>query len=216
MFLTRTACLGANSSLWTKFRLAEEHLVREAWRTLGFRSTADPHPLRYTSGASPNRTLPISGDEMDQSSWLWLCLAAYAIHVLEEFVFNWQSWAQHVLKLPARWTDFYITNSVVVVLGIVAAMIVHQLPRVALGFAGLMLINAVFFHIVPFVATRGRFSPGLITAVILFLPLGTLTIRAAHLGIGAAFEILGVGAALMALPIVFLKLATMPYFNQDR
>ena len=36
------------------------------------------------------------------SLFLWLCTAAYAIHVLEEFVFNWQSWARHVLHLPAR------------------------------------------------------------------------------------------------------------------
>jgi ABC-type glycerol-3-phosphate transport system substrate-binding protein len=47
---------------------------------------------------------------------LWLCLAAYGIHVLEEFVFNWQSWARNVLHLPARWEDFYVTNALVVVL----------------------------------------------------------------------------------------------------
>jgi hypothetical protein len=44
--------------------------------------------------------------QMSNSSWLWLCLAAYAIHVLEEFVFDWESWARRVLKLPARWADF--------------------------------------------------------------------------------------------------------------
>ncbi len=40
-------------------------------------------------------------------------------------------------------------------------------------FAALMLINAVFFHILPVIRTKGRFSPGLATAVVLFLPLGT-------------------------------------------
>lgn len=35
---------------------------------------------------------------MSNSSWLWLCLAAYAIHVLEEFVFDWESWARRVLN----------------------------------------------------------------------------------------------------------------------
>ena len=153
---------------------------------------------------------------MSNSSWLWLCLAAYAIRVLEEFVFDWESWARRVLKLPARWADFYITNSLVMILGIVAAMIVAENPILALGFAGLMLVNAVFFHIVPFVVTRGRFSPGLITAVSLFLPLGVLTIRAAHLTIRADLEIIGVGALLMAVPIIFLKLAAKPYFDQNR
>jgi hypothetical protein len=149
-------------------------------------------------------------------SLLWLCLAAYGIHVVEEFVFNWQSWARNVLHLPARWEDFYVTNALVVVLGIVAAMVAPQWPTLALGFPALMLINAVFFHIAPFVWTRGRFSPGLLTAVVLFLPLGLMTMRAAHPDGAQIACALGIGAALMATPILFLKLATRPYFDQDK
>ena len=54
---------------------------------------------------------------------LWLCVSAYGIHVLEEFTFDWQSWAWGVLKLPARWSDFYLTNVLVIFLGIVAVEI---------------------------------------------------------------------------------------------
>ena len=147
---------------------------------------------------------------------LWLCTAAYAIHVLEEFVFNWQSWARNVLHLPARWEDFYITNALVVVLGGVAANIAPRWPILALGFAGLMLINATFFHVAPFLWTRGRFSPGLITAVVLFFPLGIATMRAGHLDAIGLAEAFGIGALMMATPIVFLKLKDKPYFNQDR
>jgi hypothetical protein len=150
------------------------------------------------------------------SSCLWLCTAAYAFHVLEEFVFNWQSWARNVLHLPARWEDFYITNSVVIVLGVVAAMIAPRWPVLALGFPGLMLINAVFFHVAPFLWTRGRFSPGLISALALFLPVGIVTMSAAHVDAAGDAEALGVGALLMAVPIAFLKLKSEPYFNQDR
>ncbi len=95
-------------------------------------------------------------------------------------------------------------------------MIFPERPILALGFAGLMLINAILFHIVPFLLTRGRFSPGLITAVVLFLPLAVLTLRAAHLTAGEDFEALGIGALLMAIPIAFLKLAAKPYFDQNR
>jgi hypothetical protein len=147
---------------------------------------------------------------------LWLCVSAYGVHVLEEFVFNWQSWARNVLHLPARWEDFYITNALVIVLGVVAVMIAPRWPLVASGFPFLLLINALGFHIAPFCWTRGRFSPGLITAVLLFLPLGIVTIRAAHLDLGSLVGAAGVGALLMALPIVFLKLDTRPYFDQDR
>ena len=150
------------------------------------------------------------------SSLLWLCTAAYAVHVLEEFVFNWQSWARHVLHLPARWEDFYITNALVVVLGVVASIIAPKWPILALGFVGLMLINATFFHIAPFLWTRGRFSPGLFTAIVLFFPLGIATIRAGHLNAIGLAEVFCIGALLMATPIVFLKLKDKPYFDQDR
>jgi len=113
----------------------------------------------------------------DLSSLLWLCVAAYGIHVLEEYVFNWRAWARSVLKLPAEWNDSYITNALVIVLGIVSAMTATQWPILALGFPALMLINAVFFHIAPFLVTRGRFSPGLLSAVLLFLPLSIFTLR---------------------------------------
>lgn len=107
-----------------------------------------------------------------------------------------------------------------IVLGAVAAILVQSLPAVGLGFPALMLINAVFFHIVPFVHTRGRFSPGLITAVILFLPLGLGCYwQALHEGmLGAATTVVSllIGAALMAAPVVLLSLRGKPYFRQDR
>jgi hypothetical protein len=150
------------------------------------------------------------------SLFLWLCVAAYAVHVLEEFVFNWRAWARSVLKLPAEWNDFYITNALVIILGIVAAMIARQWPALALGFPSLMLINAVFFHVVPFVWTGGRFSPGLITAVLLFLPLSIVTIHSIHPNPSQIASALGIGLLLMAMPIVFLKLASRPYFDQNK
>jgi hypothetical protein len=153
--------------------------------------------------------------EQEMTSLLWLCLAAYGIHVLEEFVFNWRSWARNVLNLPARWEDFYIANALVVVLGVVAAMIVPRWPVLSVGFPALMLINAMFFHVAPFLWTRGRFSPGLITAVILFFPLGIMTIRKAELAPPQIASAFAVGLLIMATPIVFLKLAARPYFDQD-
>jgi Protein of unknown function with HXXEE motif len=145
---------------------------------------------------------------------LWLCVAAYGVHILEEFVFDWQNWALNVLGLPVRWSDFYITNALVIVLGIVAAEVGPVWPAIALSFPALMLINATFFHVAPFAWTRGRFSPGLITAVLLFFPIGIEAIRTANVGGGDLAIAFGIGAALMATPIVFLKLKVRPYFDQ--
>ncbi|MGD0404744.1 MAG: HXXEE domain-containing protein [Candidatus Acidiferrales bacterium] len=145
---------------------------------------------------------------------LWLCLAAYGIHILEEFVFDWRNWARNVLHLPTEWGDFYVANGVVVVLGVVATQLASVWPEVALGFPALMLINAAFFHLAPFVWTRGRFSPGLITATLLFFPLGISTFCAARPNQWSAVFAFLIGAAVMATPIVFLKLRTKPYFDQ--
>ena len=149
-------------------------------------------------------------------SALWLCLAAYGVHILEEFVFDWRNWAHNVLHLPAQWNDFYIANALVIVLGVAAAEIAPVWPVVALGFPALMLINATFFHVAPFAWTRGRFSPGLITAVLLFFPLGIYSVRVT--GVEGLTLVLAfvVGATLMATPIVFLKLKEKPYFDQTR
>jgi uncharacterized protein with HXXEE motif len=155
---------------------------------------------------------------MTLSQWLWLATAAYGVHVLEEFVLDWRDWARAVVRLPVEWSDFYVVNALVIVLGVVAANLADALPGVALGFTALMLINAVFFHIAPVFATRGRFSPGLITAITLFLPIGIATFWTAHAGGLLSIEALAgaffIGAMLMAAPIVLLKLKDRPYFRQ--
>jgi uncharacterized protein with HXXEE motif len=155
---------------------------------------------------------------MSLQTLAWLAMATYAVHIMEEFTFDWRDWARAIVKLPVEWTDFYITNAVVIALGIAQAQLVPTLPVAALIFASLMLINAVFFHILPFLLTKGRFSPGLATAVVLFLPLGIAIWRqAASEGVltwsTATLAILG-GAGLMAYPIVMLRLKAKPYFQQ--
>lgn len=147
---------------------------------------------------------------------IWLCVAAYGVHALEEFFFDWRNWANHVLHLRVQWSDFYLTNALVIVIGIVATEVAPMWPAVALGFPALMLIDAALFHVAPIIWTRGRFSPGLITAVLLFFPLGIATVRSAHVDATALAIAFGVGALLMATPIIFLKLKMNPYFDQSR
>jgi len=147
----------------------------------------------------------------------WLALAAYTLHILEEFSLDWRDWARAVIGLPVEWSDFYLTNAAVVVLGIVQAQLAATLPLIPLSFAALMLINATFFHVAPVVLTRGRFSPGLATAVALFYPVaGAIYLRAAADGVGTGMMLasVAIGAALMAYPIVLLRLRGEGYFRQ--
>ena len=47
---------------------------------------------------------------------LWIAVAAYGLHILEEYELNWRDWAKAILGLPVDWESFYIVNALVVVL----------------------------------------------------------------------------------------------------
>lgn len=154
---------------------------------------------------------------MPDNVLLWIAVAAYAAHALEEYVYDWKTWAVNVLRLPVDWPTFYMANAAVIVLGASSAAVGWRLPEYSLIFPALMVINAVLFHLVPTI-TRRHFSPGLGTAIVLFLPLaswiyagaydaGVLTIRA------AAISTLG-GALVMTFPIVLLKTKDRRIFRQ--
>ena len=66
------------------------------------------------------------GEGMSFAAMSWLLLLAYALHMLEEFMLDWRDWAAGVLGLPVSWPDFYVTNAVVVVLGIGAAEVARS------------------------------------------------------------------------------------------
>jgi Protein of unknown function with HXXEE motif len=156
---------------------------------------------------------------MELSDLLWLATACYGIHILEEYQLNWRDWARSTLNLPVEWSDFYVVNALVIVLGIVAANLADW-PVLALAFPALMLINATFFHVLPVIRMDGRFSPGLFTAVLLFYPVGIACYwRAGADGMLTAGSLIGslvLGALLMASPIVLLLIKDKPYFRQDR
>ncbi len=155
---------------------------------------------------------------MNLAHWIWLATAAYGIHALEEFILDWRDWARAVIGLPVEWSHFYVVNFLVIVLGFVAANLADVAPALALSYAALVLINGILFHIAPVILTRGRFSPGLFTAIILFLPIGFFCYRTANnAGQLDAFSVVlsvAIGAALMATPIVLLRIKDRPYFRQ--
>lgn len=141
---------------------------------------------------------------------LWLTLAAYSIHVLEEATLNWKAWAINSLKLAnVEWSIFDITNMAVMFIAIASAMVGWKMPAFALIIAALMFINGIFFHILPTFIQR-RISPGVITATILLIPISTWIYYGAYQD-GVLTWFVGIlsfalGGLLMASPIVFLKL----------
>ncbi|HZZ73543.1 MAG TPA: HXXEE domain-containing protein [Pirellulales bacterium] len=156
---------------------------------------------------------------MSHAYILWIATFAYAMHAFEEYCFDWRGWATAVLQLPVSWEHFYLVNAAVVVLGATCAMVGWQLPLYALAFPALMFINGLLFHVLPFLWTAGRFSPGLFTAVGLFFPLGGWAYYGAWqdgvLTVAVGLESFLLAALLMLSPIVMLKLRSRPYFRQN-
>jgi len=147
----------------------------------------------------------------------WVALVAYAIHILEEFTYDWKNWAQKVLKLDVEWNTFYLVNAIVLFVGLACAEVGWAHPTFSLIFPALILVNAVFFHILPYIRSNRKFSPGMITAIFLFLPIGIKCFTTA-LAIGVftkSLLIAGAGGILiMAYPVFMQKTKGMDFFKQ--
>jgi hypothetical protein len=115
------------------------------------------------------------------SFWLWIVLAASSLHVLEEHEMDWLGWSQQTLGFTSTtWAGFYVTNLAMEFILIACAQIAWRFPEVSLSGAALVAINAVFFHILPTIA-KGVYSPGTVTAVLLYLPVSFMAYRGAYL-----------------------------------
>ena len=145
---------------------------------------------------------------MDHSYLLWIATLIYGVHMMEETIYDWHDWVRKVLKLQAEWSEFYLVNAVVIVLGASCAMVGWKNPAFALTFPAFMVVNAILFHIVPVIVTR-IFSPGVITAVLLFLPVAIWIYYEAYLDGVLSLSTVAIsslsGALLMFFPIVLQK-----------
>jgi hypothetical protein len=102
----------------------------------------------------------------------------------------------------------FVNLPLVWIAGPLAALLFGRLRLAALTLWGVIAVNAVV-HIVPAIARR-EYDPGLVTAVILFIPLSVVTARAvlreyrrgaipALLGAGALLHVVLAGSALLYL-----------------
>jgi hypothetical protein len=108
---------------------------------------------------------------MSRTDLAWLAVAAYALHIMEEQILDWLGAARRAIHLSMDYANYRLITTVFLILGAVSAMLAASQPIFALSFAAFLLINAVYFHIWPMIRT-GTPVPGIVTAVLLFLPIG--------------------------------------------
>src|SRR5688572_1337234 len=107
---------------------------------------------------------------------LWPFVPAYAIHVAEEWFAGFPGWAARITGHPIPRTAFIVINAVAMVSLLAAVRAATRDERhgwMAVGIATIFLVNTAA-HAVGAVITQS-YAPGLISAVILYVPLSSLT-----------------------------------------
>jgi hypothetical protein len=145
---------------------------------------------------------------------IWLLVCAYAAHVIEEYLAGFPQWIAVIAGRSMPTTVFVGINAtafVGMVLAARAAIRSEALGWLAVALATVLFINALA-HLGASLVT-GSYSPGLVTGVVLYVPIAQLVLlRAWHqtpqaifwtgVGAGAAVHAVVVAAALVGSRVV--------------
>jgi hypothetical protein len=107
---------------------------------------------------------------------LWLLVAAFAIHVAEEWFGGFPAWVARIVSSPMPGAAFLIINGIaflLMVIGVRAAVRNEASGWIAVTIATIALVNTAS-HIGGAILTQG-YAPGVVSAVVLYVPLGALT-----------------------------------------
>jgi ABC-type multidrug transport system permease subunit len=113
----------------------------------------------------------------------WLIVGAAVIHVFEEYFTGFMDWMKNyspkgfmdLKKFSPKGTKlfFIIVNSLFIVLCVLAAIVNQAIPFFSLSIAFLLIINALL-HVSGAIRVRS-YAPGVVSAVILYIPLSFYT-----------------------------------------
>jgi hypothetical protein len=142
---------------------------------------------------------------------VWLLPLAYACHILEEWFGGFPEWLAIIVGSALPRTAFVVINAVAMTVMVLAARAATRREShgwMAIAIATILLVNGIA-HVLGSLAT-GTYSPGLITGVVLYLPLAQLSLLRAwsqaegeNFGRGVA-----AGFALHALVVVIAYAAS--------
>lgn len=137
-------------------------------------------------------------------------LLGFTIHNIEESIWL-PEWSKHANKFhePVERNQFIFAVIVVTILGylVTAAEIIENMPGsvfsyIYLGFIGMMGLNTILPHLAATIILK-KYAPGLITALLLNLPLSIIIIaRYIYAGINVYYLMI----AILAFTVITLSL----------
>jgi hypothetical protein len=148
-------------------------------------------------------------------SWIWLFPAAYVVHIAEELWAppTFYVWASQFAGVAFTAQLFLVANAVFLTMMIVAVVLVLRgiwAPWLVLALATVVVLNALL-HLLGTGLSRS-YSPGLFSGLLLYLPLGGVTLvrGVRRLGATAVRQGVVVGVVIHALvPVVGVLLAAL-------
>jgi hypothetical protein len=123
---------------------------------------------------------PTSADSFT-GKWAWLFPISYLIHIAEEYWGGFPAWIARFWGVESSLNNFLSWNGgawVVMTLGVAVALKTKSYRWLLVSFATVFLVNGVV-HALASVVTVS-YSPGLISGLLLFVPLGLITLRRAR------------------------------------
>lgn len=118
--------------------------------------------------------------ELPLPLWPWLFPLTYAAHIAEEYGGGFYLWLSRVAGVPLSRADFIALNAVafVVMTAVVIAAVWRPETRWLMAALGTVVLVNGSVHVIASAATR-TYSPGVVTGVLLWIPLGAFTLRRA-------------------------------------
>ena len=125
--------------------------------------------------ASPTRNDTFTG------SWAWLFPLSYLIHIAEEYWGGFPAWIARFWGVESSLSNFLIWNGgawVMMTVGVVLMLWTKSYRWLLVSYAMVVLVNGAV-HALASVVTKS-YSPGLVSGLLLFIPLGAITLRRAR------------------------------------
>ena len=127
------------------------------------------------AAASLTRTDNFTGN------WAWLFPASYLVHILEEYWGGFPAWIARFWGVESSLNNFLSWNGgawIMMTVGVVVVLKTKSYRWLLVSFGMVVLINGLV-HAVASVLTMS-YSPGLISGLLLFIPLGANTLMRAQ------------------------------------